>query len=472
MKVEFLVDIVSRDTPVAASVCGSDHGETPDCLIAPTFFADGEKRWTLTRSRRYGADVLVTPWYNAARTLEIFSRARLAGARLVHYPSEQIFSRLFDHEKLNTACAAAYCRHVDAVLVWGEYYARRLVEDVGYPRERIYEVGSPRLEFARSGHPDESERGAGPRRVLFVSDFTIADLQDERQRRAFASTYGVPVTADTVTRLDAARRYMLDTACRVAQTERFEVRVRPHPGERSDVYHAACDGTGVQYADPAGTFSADILWADVVVGYTTTSLFEVIAAGRPFFALRNEPPPEIVWREIMESLYRVYSADELMEALRDPSALEAAHRDLIREATICVGNIDSAYDPVAALRAALRDVPRRHAATTPGWGDRCTMAWGVVRAACKYVALRLFTSKMWCALGLWQPAAVRRRLSPAHALTDEVVARYRKQTEQESTAAGRGPETISWELGRWCWRPVARAATEHAMESGAAVAER
>lgn len=60
MKVEFLVDIVSRDLPVGCALRDALGGEA--VTLSSTFFSDIDGRATLPASRRLGADVLITPW--------------------------------------------------------------------------------------------------------------------------------------------------------------------------------------------------------------------------------------------------------------------------------------------------------------------------------------------------------------------------------------------------------------------------
>jgi len=459
VKVEFLVDIVPRDVPVGAALQARLGSDPTRFAITPTFFGDGNGRATLLQSLRLRPDALVTPWYNADRTLEIWARAWLSGARLVHFPSEQFFSHAFDDEKLNLSCVAAYRRQVDAVFVWGEYYARRLVEDVGFPPERIYEVGSPRLEFARDGHVPAPREDGGPQRVLFVSDFTIADLHLERERERFARTFGVSLSGAEVEQLGRERRYMLDTARAAAREQNVEVRVRPHPGENMQPYREACAGATLQYADPSRPFAEDLSWADVVVGYTSTSVFEVLAAGRTFIALRSEPPPPLMWRDALEALYTKYTAETLMERLGDDGAPAPDDATIVR-ARYCIGNLDGSFDPVDAVTSALEKLGRAEATARPDGWDRLRAYYGAARAVAKYIAFRLFASGLWRRLGLWQPAPVRNRLSPGHALCDEIVEGYREAPVAARSAMPSVHGAVEWRLGEWCWSPVPRVAEE------------
>lgn len=449
MKVEFLVDITSRDLPIACRLAGALREVGDETAITSTFVADGEKRSTFLRSLREKADILLTPWYNSPRTLEILARARFAGAHLVHFPSEQFFSASFDREKLNVAASQAYRRQVVAVFVWGQYYARRLVEQVGYPRERIYEVGSPRLEFARHEQDSETARASDrPLRVLFISDFNLADLDTPGRRKRFANAYGVKITPGVVGHVASEREYMLDTADRVSRLGGYEIRVRPHPGEKQMSYHAACEGTSMKCCDPAVPFSNDVSWADVVVGYTSTSIFEVAVAGRPFLSLRRREPPEVAYREGLEELYDVCTSEQLIARLSDRRALEAAGRQLAAQAEFYVGNVNGAFQPVTALRSALH----RRFESNGTLIDSAYATVGAFRSMSKYLAFRLFASGVWSALGGWKPAPVKRRLSPGHALTDEGIFNARETWEKR--ARGNSAGRVSWEMGRWCWRPV------------------
>jgi hypothetical protein len=455
VKVEFLVDIVPRDAPVGAVLKARLNSSCPDFAITPTFFGDGDGRATLLQSLRLRPDILVTPWYNADRTLEIWARARMSGAKLVHFPSEQFFSHSFDDEKLNASCADAYRRHVAAVFVWGQYYARRLVEDVGFPPERIYEVGSPRLEFARSEPPSAPREYSGrrPRRVLFVSDFTIADLRSESQRHRFTRTYGVPLSSSDVEQLGHERRYMLDTALRVTTGLNLEARVRPHPGEDTTLYTEACTGSRLEYADPTRQFSEDLAWADIVVGYTSTSVFEVLAAGRMFLALRSEEPPRVVWREALEDLYSKHTAETLLEYLGIEEPAQKGYATIER-ARYCIGNIDGAFDPVEALVSALEQVQESAASNKLTYHDSFRSVRGAARALAKFCAFRLFSSKPWQRLGMWQPSAVRSRLSPGHAVSDQILHKYCAAAASAPNASASWWRPVEWRAGRWCWSPV------------------
>lgn len=454
MKVEFLIDILSRDLPTACLLDTALSGNGDQLIITSTFVGDGEKRSTLMVSARESADVLITPWYNSRRTFEILARARGARAHLVHLPSEQFFSGVFDHEKFNVNSGKSYSRQVSAVFVWGQYYARRLVEDMGFPRERVFEVGSPRLESVRriQGVAGDRDFSKTPLRILFISDFPLADLDTESRRKKFTRVYKADITARDVEQLVDERRYMLETARRVSELDGYEVRVRPHPGEKLNDYHLACENTNVQLANPDKPFSDDLLWSDVAVGYTTTSVFEVAVAGRPFFSLRKKRPPDVTWREGLEKLYRVCTAEQLISAIADPAVLEEAGRELATQAEFYVGNVNGTYDSLAALCSALH-----HPAlvTEQNLIDGGLAAIGALRSMGKYLAFRLFSSDVWNAVGGWQPAPVKRRLTAGYALTDESIS---EALEAWGTLPNKGSKRpVSWELSDWSWRPVVAA---------------
>src|SRR5690606_31499826 len=134
----------------------------------------------------------------------------------------------------------------------------------------------------------------------------------------------------------------------------FEVRVRPHPGENLHEYRSACDDSPLEFADPTLPFSDDVRWAHVVVGYTSTSIFEVSAAHRPFLALRRiAKPPAVTPREGLELLYEVCTRDELINALESRETLRAAQLRMLRAASYFIGNISGEYDTCRAVGAAL-----------------------------------------------------------------------------------------------------------------------
>jgi surface carbohydrate biosynthesis protein len=390
--VGLLVDHVTRDLNVCAYVanmieaCGSGGRAWIDHL-------EFRNRWRdydfFERTRRT-ADLLVLPSYNVRRTPSLLSRAVRHGARMVMNHSEQIFAPAYDREKLNLDHAEAYRRRISAHLVWGEAFARRLVEDVGVDPSRVYVVGNAKLDLgARLSRAPERDGGGSRPTALFVSDFRLGDF-DEAEWRRFKRDYRAGF-ASPLNRIYREARVRFVEWIRDAAPRHREVTflVRPHPGEDPGPYRSLRDVENVDLGNE-GEFAAHLRRAGAVFQFTSTSIFESLILGKSVYNLAvAEIPTEA--RSTHHDAFEWIDRDRMHEILdglgeaRVPAIPEWKHEVVERHMHRPAGN--------SLLRTvvAIDDVARSLDLSRPAWrhpGDRLAAGLYAGVAALKYAVIR------------------------------------------------------------------------------------
>ena len=221
-------------------------------------------------------DILIIPSYNVNRTPEMLLRAIASKSKIVIYHSEQLFNEQFDEEKLNLNYLEQYNQHISAHLVWGEYYAKKLIEKANVNPENIYIVGNYKFDFLND-QTKESNRKS----ILIASDFKLADLSDE-ELASFERTYDVRLPNNLNHTYLTARSKALNWVSEFSNKfPEFEFILRPHPGESRIEYKGCankCDN--VILSDSTTSYSDDLNACSLVLGFTSTSVLEVINANK------------------------------------------------------------------------------------------------------------------------------------------------------------------------------------------------
>ncbi len=221
-------------------------------------------------------DILIIPSYNVKRTPEMLLRAIASKSKIVIYHSEQLFNEQFDEEKLNLNYLEQYNQHISAHLVWGEYYAKKLIEKANVNPEDIYIVGNYKFDFL-SDKTKENNRKS----ILIASDFKLADLSD-KELESFELTYDVRLPTNlNHTYLKARAKALSWVSDFSNKFPELNFVLRPHPGESRIEYKECankCDN--VILSDSTTSYSDDLNACSLVLGFTSTSVLEVINANK------------------------------------------------------------------------------------------------------------------------------------------------------------------------------------------------
>ena len=327
-----LIDHVARDLPIWTAVrhvlAPYGHGIQIERL---QFINDG-RRYNFFERTRPEADLLVTPSYNVRRMSTQLARASRLGARLVVAHSEQIIPEGLYAEKLNAEDRAKARRDVEAHLVWGPEFGRAVVEVGGADPENVFIVGNPKVDLAARLPPHKADEGRPM--VLFVSDFRLADYDDEAFE-AFLRSYRATLKMPAANRqVRSYREKFLELAVEAAhQFPGVDVHVRPHPGEDRSPYHEALGGIENARTTGDAPFTQDLQQSDLVVAFASTAVFEAFAAGIPVLNIRLGDPiahygfhDHLQWSDRAELLTAVQDLErgERAQSARGQRALDAS----------------------------------------------------------------------------------------------------------------------------------------------------
>lgn len=284
MKIKILIDHVSRELNFASKLkvyieskgLGSvmiSHQDYINTVVDYDFF-------DATFSGTY--DIIITPSYNVARTPEILLRAIASKAKIVVYHSEQIFNDQFIPEKLNTNFKISYKNHVSAHFVWGEYYSRKLIKYSGVDPCEIYIVGNYKFDFLKNTSDNSKQKT-----VLFASDYKAADYSD-KDMQVFSDEYNVtlPIGINNIIRKarNEALKWVGEAAVKFPDVKFC---LRPHPGEKTCSYDKLSYLDNVEISSMSRAYSEDLLSSCLVIGYTSTSVLEILKANKMFYSLKT-----------------------------------------------------------------------------------------------------------------------------------------------------------------------------------------
>ena len=285
MKVNFLVDHISRDLNIYSCV-GRILNEGVQNTAITYDHQDFSNRWThydYFERTRLKSDIVLTPSYNVRRTPSLFSRALRQNSNLIVAHSEQIFSKEYYNEKFNMKFKKAYNRHVKAHIVWGKDFAIKLNKYAGVDPENIYIVGNPKLDCV---HREVMTTNLSNSRetILIVSDFLVGDYNDAEWKE-FKVRYNVKSDNENNKMYAKARKKCIEWVIEAAQKNKDKLFVmRKHPGEKDNEYNILEGYSNIQVSS-SKPFLEDLKIADIVFMYTSTSVFEVLASGKPYYNL-------------------------------------------------------------------------------------------------------------------------------------------------------------------------------------------
>ena len=235
------------------------------------------------KSSKQKCDLLVTPSYNAKRTLNTLAWKHRSSSQLVHFHSEQLIDQRFYEEKLNTNCSSEYDRDIEYHLVWGEEFAKLLNVVAGVPKNRIYIVGCPKLSLIDRNKYVGGDT-ANQKKVLFVSDFLWATMPQSQYTSALKK-YGIKPEDDFQGFYKVALNKFIATAHQFAiSNPDINVVIRPHPGESQEAYSSLLELNNVRI-DMGTPFVESAAEADLIVQFLSTSFFESIYLGKPVICL-------------------------------------------------------------------------------------------------------------------------------------------------------------------------------------------
>jgi surface carbohydrate biosynthesis protein len=284
LKIKILIDHVSRELNFAARLkvyvesngLGSveiSHQDYINTVVDYDFFE-------ATFSGEY--DVIITPSYNVSRTPEILLRAVASKSKIVVYHSEQIFNDQFIPEKLNTNFKISYDNHISAHFVWGEYYAEKLIKHACVDPCKIYIVGNYKFDFLKN-NSDASKL----KTVLFASDYKAADYSN-KDLAIFSKEYKVtlPTGINNIIKQarDEALKWIKEAAVKYPDVKFC---LRPHPGEKTCSYNKLNYLDNVEVSNMSRAYSEDLLKSCLVIGYTSTSVLEILKANKMFYSLKT-----------------------------------------------------------------------------------------------------------------------------------------------------------------------------------------
>jgi len=283
MKIKLLLDHVSRELNFASKLKAvmkeTGYGEVT--IQHQDYINSGNSYDFIDKTFDGKYDVLITPSYNVLRTPHLLLRAISVGAKLVIYHSEQLYNPVFNNEKLNLGALKAYKKHVVAHLVWGEFYAEKLMTVAGVTKDRIFIVGNYKFDFLHEFHtPHKSNKP----KVLVASDFKLGDLSDSDFEK-FKVQYNVLKFIPFNRVMALARTECIKWVSEVSDLfPSIHFVLRPHPGENTTEYEQALK-TNVSISSPTKAYADDVNDSSLVIGFTTTSVLEVIKAGKVLLSL-------------------------------------------------------------------------------------------------------------------------------------------------------------------------------------------
>ena len=262
--------------------------------------------FTLTALRQYflAPKVVITPSYNYFRSPEVAWRSLISRSIFVEATSEQYFSPLFNDEKL-TQYPTSLCLKQQFFLCGSEYYAKKLVEYAQVDREKIYIVGSLKVDLAKKNGTNSECKNS--KHILFVSDYSLGSW-GESERAHYKKYYGVTISCSDSELVAKERDNAIKIALKISKLLNFSVTFRLHPGESYEPYRCL-EGSDVHLSLGGDPLMEDVFKSDLVVGYTTTSIFEILASGCPFLSLHEEDYPRIQFREFLQECIHVDSSN-------------------------------------------------------------------------------------------------------------------------------------------------------------------
>lgn len=341
MKICFYIDVKIRDLPIAKYLAR----KVKKSYILPVFRSSLVKGLTYKAQNKYSPDIIVTTAFNKERTQDIAVRAKESNSLLVEFTSEQYFSDMFNSEKL-MAWNVNDRYKVDYYFCWGKSYAQKLINIANVPSDRVFIIGSPKL-VSTPTNIEEKPSDAG-NNVLLVSDYMLADF-DRRKLSLWNKEYGLSVLYEEIEIIQKERRRAIETANELSQRG-LSVTVRIHPGESPILYQENLLPS-VQLSLGQMPFSHDLEQAHLVIGYTTTSIFEIVGLKKRFISLRNYGELKVNYREFYKDVEK-FTTEQLLN-LTD-SEFKGVGYGLGKNLEYYAANLFSKFDVDIAFAEACR----------------------------------------------------------------------------------------------------------------------
>lgn len=336
--------------------------------------------WEKTFDGKY--DLIIVPSYNVVRTPEILLRTLVNRAKLVIYHSEQIYNDVYDEEKLNLSNLARYDKHISAHLVWGEFFAKKLINKAKINKDKVFIVGNYKLDFT------QERKRLSKGRVLLASDYKVADLSNA-ELMSHKSEYKIELPEKINEKYSLARKKALGFISQAAEKfPNIEFILRPHPGENRDSYNNIVAGN-IEVSPPGKTYSEDLLNSDLVLGFTSTSVIEVVCSGRQFLSL-DFVDIDKGFLSQHAGLLNWVSAQEAMNAIELISKGQLLFPDVEQE--VALNNLMKSYESVGSnivnsLCFIASDSYKYK--TTYSANDIYQMAFSLAMGICKILVIKL-----------------------------------------------------------------------------------
>lgn len=236
-----LVDNRRRDLMSAALIAYHLDTFGIDCHLEPL----GAYRAVLAA---YRPDMIVFNHLTADHLVAYSRRLARLGVLTAVLPNEGI---VYDRDALNYN-AGRYHRgaHIDHFFCWNGPHRTAILENGADARTQVEIVGVPRFDFYFPPWASlfAAEPSAARPRVLLCTNFVFAryrDLPRERADRLFAPwKERIPLFRDywgAIETSHGSRARFLDFAAAIVAADRYDVTLRPHPGEDAQVYRTWLD---------------------------------------------------------------------------------------------------------------------------------------------------------------------------------------------------------------------------------------
>lgn len=298
-KVVLYSDVTSRDLTslIVLSKYLSLHNLR--VKILPLFKSNYYGIPTFLSQKFFSPDAVITPSFNYYRSPEVSWRSKLSNSLLILMPSEQYVSDGFLVEKMPLYDSKNEYKP-DYYFVGSHYYAELLHFRANVDSKKVFIVGQMKLDSAAQYRKINNDRGKCLK-IIFVSDYSPATWTEDTVETLYKN-YKIDFTMGEIQLIKKERQNAILSAIKLSRKDGYQVTFRLHPGEDPKVYQDAFAGSNVKISDPSTAFAEDIAAHDLALGYTTTSVFEIIKTGVPFISIHDFDYPKSIWRDYLDSV--------------------------------------------------------------------------------------------------------------------------------------------------------------------------
>lgn len=235
-----LVDNKRRDLPASALIAEHVEKLGGTCVLAPL-----EAYRSVLQA--YKPSLILFNHLLAMHLVEYSQRLRDIGVKVAVLPNEMLLYHedflLFNTRKRHPDT------HVDIYLSWGQFQKKALIENGYNPNKtKILVIGNPKFDFyfepySRFYLTKDKEKSERPR-VLLCTNFCFAVYQDAPKEEVdrFFKLWNdkVPIFKDYKKAVNVcykSRNKFIDFLDIIVRSEKYEITLRPHPGEDSKFYY-------------------------------------------------------------------------------------------------------------------------------------------------------------------------------------------------------------------------------------------